>query len=72
MRDAVTVIQVASQLEGQPPGWAEQLAEEFAACGEAHRAMELLHGRAGSKPVPVNEVMAALRQWVRDREIRGA
>ncbi len=55
VRDAITVLQVASQLAHPAAGgdasgavWLDQLAEEFAACGEVRRAMELLRGQPDS------------------------
>ena len=72
VRDAITVLQVASELDGQPHGWAEQLAEEFAACGEARRAMELLQGRRCSQPEPSNDGMAAGGNGPGTPEIRGS
>jgi tetratricopeptide (TPR) repeat protein len=41
-RDALTVLDVASQLEGATPEWLERLAEEMALCGEVKRTLNLI------------------------------
>jgi tetratricopeptide (TPR) repeat protein len=47
-RDALTVLDVASHLEGASPEWLERLAEEMALCGEVGRTLGLLEQMADS------------------------
>lgn len=51
-RDAVTVLQVAMQLDGQEPAWLEQVAEELAACGEVRLALDALRRVPESPALP--------------------
>jgi tetratricopeptide (TPR) repeat protein len=41
-RDALTVLNVASHLDGTSPAWLERLAQEMALCGEVRRTLALI------------------------------
>ena len=41
-RDALTVLDVASHLDGTSPAWLERLAQEMALCGEVRRTLALI------------------------------
>jgi tetratricopeptide (TPR) repeat protein len=54
--DALTVLEVASRLEGASPAWLESLAQEMALCGEIRRTLILLDKL--SEPASVQRILA--------------
>jgi tetratricopeptide (TPR) repeat protein len=64
-RDAVTVLDVASHLDGASPDWLERLAQEMALCGEIKRTLALidkLPDSAGTQRILAYVADAAVQQ----------
>lgn len=71
-RDAVTVLEVASHLEGVSPEWRERLAQEMALCGEIRRTLALIDNLAD--PASDQRILAfvadaAVQQEATGREV---
>lgn len=68
-RDALTVLDVASRLDGMSPGWLERLCEEMAQCGEIARTLALIEKLPD--PAPANRILARVADAAVQRQAAG-
>jgi tetratricopeptide (TPR) repeat protein len=68
-RDALTVLDVASHLDGASPVWLERLAQEMALCGEIKRTLALIDKLPD--PVSVQRILAYVADAAAQQEAAG-
>lgn len=68
-RDALTVLEVASHLDGESPSWLERLGEEMAQCGEIAKALALIEKLPD--PASANRILARVADAALQKEAAG-
>jgi len=68
-RDALTVLDVASHLDGESPAWLERLGEEMAQCGEIARTLAL--SEKLPDPASANRLVARIADAAVQQEAAG-